>query len=122
MLTPDLILGPGKADLLEGIAATGSIAAAGRAMGMSYKKSWALVDVMNRGFGRPVVAAVKGGKDGGGTALTPLGRAVLARYRALEAAAPSLLAEHLEGLSSLLDDGPEDPEPGPPPSRADAEP
>lgn len=79
-------LGPGKADLLEGIAQTGSIAAAGRRMGMSYKRAWMLVDAMNTMFRTPLVDAAKGGSGGGGAALTPLGTRMLDAYRRLESA------------------------------------
>ena len=83
-LGPEVALGPGKADLLEGIRATGSIAAAGRQLGMSYKRAWVLVDTMNACFRTPLVAAAKGGKTGGGAALTPLGENVLASYRRMQ--------------------------------------
>jgi len=85
----DVILGPGKAELLEGISRTGSIAAAGRAMGMSYKRAWYLVDTLNSYFGEPLVISVKGGKAGGGASLTETGIAVLAAYRQAEARARS---------------------------------
>lgn len=78
-------MGPGKADLLEAIAAEGSIAAAGRALGMSYRRSWLLVDAMNRCWRDRLVETVAGGGRGRGAHLTPLGEQVLAAYRALEA-------------------------------------
>lgn len=78
--------GPGKADLLAAIAATGSIAAAGRRLGMSYKRAWSLVEALNAMFRGSLVDAAKGGVHGGGAALTPLGVTVLGAYRALEAA------------------------------------
>ena len=62
VLGRDIAVGPGKADLLEGIRETGSIAAAGRRLGMSYKRAWLLVDTMNRCFSKPLVEAIKGGK------------------------------------------------------------
>ena len=76
-------MGPGKADLLEAIAETGSISAAARQMRMSYRRAWILVDTMNTCFKKPLVDTSKGGADGGGARLTPLGTNVLARYRAL---------------------------------------
>ncbi|MDE8346947.1 MAG: LysR family transcriptional regulator [Acidocella sp.] len=82
-----VIMGPGRADLLMHIAQTGSIAAAGRQMGMSYKRAWALVEAMNAGFEGPLVAATKGGAGGGGAHLTALGARVLAAYRGFEAQA-----------------------------------
>src|SRR3954465_4108263 len=79
-------LGPGKADLLEGILETGSISAAGRRMRMSYKRAWQLVDELNRLFDAPLVAASTGGSGGGGASLTRRGRDVLERYRRMHAA------------------------------------
>ncbi len=81
----ELAMGPGKADLLEAIAAKGSISGAGRKLGMSYRRTWLLVDVMNRCWALPLVEAVAGGGQGKGARLTPTGREVLDAYRALEA-------------------------------------
>ena len=83
----DIAIGPGKAMLLENIAETGSIAAAGRRMGMTYRRAWLLVDTMNRCFREPVVLAAKGGVGGGGATVTGFGRSVLAKYRRLESRA-----------------------------------
>ncbi len=69
----DIAVGPGKIDLLEAIAKSGSITAAAKDLGMSYRRAWLLVDTMNRCFKSPVVDAEAGGRRGGGTALTPLG-------------------------------------------------
>jgi molybdate transport system regulatory protein len=102
LLGPGFALGPGKIDLLAGIAETGSISAAGRQMGMSYKKAWRLIDDMNRAFRRPLVAAAKGGKAGGGARLTPTGRAVLDRYRAMETRAARIYGRELKGLNELV--------------------
>jgi molybdate transport system regulatory protein len=87
VLGGEVALGPGKAELLDGIIETGSIAAAGRRMGMSYKRAWTLVEEMNTIFAQPLVDAAKGGAGGGGAALTPLGRRVLDAYRRLETTA-----------------------------------
>lgn len=102
VLGDDIALGPGKVQLLEAIRDTGSIAAAGRAMGMSYKRAWHLVDTMNRCFASPLVAASKGGARGGGATLTALAEDVIVRYHHLEARARkateadlALLARHL---------------------------
>jgi len=80
----EIAMGPGKADLLDTIAREGSISAAGRALGMSYRRTWLLVDVMNRCWSGPLVETAMGGKQGGGARLTDLGRAVLRQYRALQ--------------------------------------
>ena len=77
--------GPGKADLLEAIDRGGSISAAGRAMGMSYRRAWLLVDTMNRCWTAPLVDATPGGGGDKGARLTPRGRTMLAAYRTLEA-------------------------------------
>lgn len=74
-------IGPGKADLLEAIASTGSISAAARTMGMSYRRAWMLVDTMNACFRLPLVSTAKGGVEGGGASLTPTGRKALREYR-----------------------------------------
>ena len=77
-------IGPGKVALLEGIERTGSIAAAGREMGMSYRRAWLLVDAVNAMFEEPAVATAAGGAHGGGSTLTPLGAALVAAYRQVE--------------------------------------
>lgn len=100
-LNPDTLLGPGKAELLEGIQETGSIAAAGRRMGMSYKRAWYLIDTMNAYFQEPVVISAKGGSTRGGAQLTETGRVVLARYRHIEAKARRATARDLAALASL---------------------
>ena len=77
-------LGPGRADVLSAIERDGSISAAGRRLGMSYRFTWSLVESMNHSFAEPLVEATAGGKHGGGAVLTEAGRRVLAAYRALE--------------------------------------
>jgi molybdate transport system regulatory protein len=86
VLKPDIAIGPGKADLLEAIRETGSISAAGRQMGMSYRRAWLLVDTMNGCFTSPLVETSKGGAAGGKAILTATGTEVLRRYRRIEAA------------------------------------
>jgi molybdate transport system regulatory protein len=98
----DTVIGPGRADLLEHIAATGSIAAAGRQMKMSYRRAWALVEAMNTNFATPLVAATKGGAGGGGARLTPAGAEMLAAYREVEAAAQSSGAAALGRVARAL--------------------
>jgi molybdate transport system regulatory protein len=101
MLTSDTLVGPGKADLLQGISETGSISAAGRRMGMSYKRAWYLIKTMNANFQEPVVIGTKGGKSGGGAQLTATGREVLKRYRRIEADARKAAARNLAALAAL---------------------
>jgi molybdate transport system regulatory protein len=79
----EIAMGPGKADLLAAIAREGSISAAGRALGMSYRRAWLLVDAMNRCWREPLVATTPGGAIKGGARVTPFGQDVLRRYHAL---------------------------------------
>ena len=102
VLGPDVAVGPGKADLLERIAETGSIAAAGRRMGMSYRRAWLLVDAMNRCFAMPLVETTKGGEKGGRAVLTPTGEDVLRRFRRIEAKALAATRADREALEKLL--------------------
>ncbi len=102
ILGDDIALGPGKVQLLETIRETGSIAAAGRAMGMSYKRAWHLVDTMNRCFASPLVEASKGGARGGGATLTPLAEEVIVLYHDLEAHARKATEADLAGLTRHL--------------------
>ena len=80
----ELAIGPGKIALLEAIRETGSITSAAKALGMSYRRAWLLVDETNRCLARPAVETASGGEHGGGTALTKTGTELVARYRALE--------------------------------------
>ena len=96
------MLGPGKAELLEGIRETGSISAAGREMGMSYKRAWMLVETMNAMFRAPLVESARGGPGGGGAALTDTGRQVLALYRQVEADAAAAAAPAIRSLRELI--------------------
>jgi molybdate transport system regulatory protein len=98
----DIAVGPGKVDLLAAIARTGSITAAARELGMSYRRAWLLVDTMNRSFKSPVVDAEAGGRRGGGTALTPLGVEVVERYRRIESAAAKAAAADIRAFLALL--------------------
>src|SRR6202040_2602707 len=82
-------IGPGKIQLLENIHACGSISAAGRAMDMSYKRAWDLVDEINRICRQAAVERQTGGKNGGGAVLTPFGISLVARYRKIDGAATS---------------------------------
>ena len=98
----DRALGPGKIRLLEAIGKTGSISRAGRALGMSYRRAWLLIDDMNRSFRAPVVATQPGGARGGGAALTPFGVALIENYRAIEAQAAAAAMPRLQSLENSL--------------------
>ena len=87
MCGDQIALGPGKADLLEAIDSEGSISGAGRALGMSYRRAWLLVDEMNRCFADKLVETLTGGGRDRGARVTDAGHIVLAAYRELEAAA-----------------------------------
>jgi len=79
-------MGPGKADLLDAIGREGTVPAAARAIGMSYRKAWMLVDRMNGAFVGPLVLTHKNGGPARGAAITDLGREIVAHFRAMEAA------------------------------------
>jgi len=100
------MIGPGKAELLERIDRCGSIAAAGREMGMSYKRAWELVGTLNAMFREPLVESTRGGPGGGGAVLTQAGREVLELYRAFEHEAADAGAARLAALRSRLNDIP----------------
>lgn len=102
------MIGPGKAELLERIDRTGSIAAAGREMSMSYKRAWQLIGTLNAMFREPLVDSTRGGPGGGGAVLTEAGRTVLSLYRAFEAEAAEGGATRLDAMRSMLRDIPDE--------------
>ena len=102
LLGSAIAMGPGKADLLAAISQEGSISAAARAMGMSYRRAWLLADTMNQSFRQTLVEAAPGGRRGGGARLTPFGRDVLARYRRMEAKAQTALRRDMAAFRKLL--------------------
>ncbi len=102
VLRGGVVLGPGRAELLERIRDLGSIAAAGRAMGMSYRRAWGLIEETNGCFAEALVAADVGGVSGGGARLTEAGARVLAAYRAVERDAALAAAAQLALLDSLV--------------------
>ena len=97
----EIVVGPGKVALLEAVAREGSITAAAKALGMSYRRAWLLIDTMNRNFRGPVVVAGAGGAQGGGAMLTPLGTEVVERYRRIEDRAAKATAADLRKLRDL---------------------
>lgn len=98
-----IAIGPGKVALLEAILDTGSISAAARKMGMSYRRAWLLVDEMNRALVAPVVDTATGGQQGGGTTVTPTGHKVIHVYRNVEKLAAAAARADLTALIRLLD-------------------
>lgn len=107
ILPGGVALGPGKAELLQAIAETGSISAAGRRMGMSYRRAWTLVEEMNAAFRAPLVETSRGGAEGGGARLTGAGEAVLALYRRIEEKAAAATGAEMDELAGLLRDMPD---------------
>ena len=105
-LSETAYLGPGRADLLELIGSTGSISAAGKAMGMSYKRAWGLVQALNAGFGIVLVESSRGGAAQGGAQLTEAGRAVLGHYRQMQAKTRAAIAGDVVALRAMLDMAP----------------
>lgn len=95
-------IGPGKIELLESIRRCGSISAAGRAMDMSYKRAWDLVDEINRICRQAAVERQTGGKNGGGAMLTPFGASLVARYRKIERDAASAARKELQALRNEI--------------------
>jgi molybdate transport system regulatory protein len=95
-------MGPGKAQLVAAIDATGSISAAARAMNMSYRRAWQLVEAINESFSQPVVVTATGGKRGGGARVTPFGRDVIRRFRAMEDKASAAIVKDLQSFSRHL--------------------
>jgi len=98
----DIAVGPGKIALLEAVANTGSITAAAKLLGMSYRRAWLLVDTMNRCFKSRVVETEAGGNRGGGTRLTALGAEVVRSYRRIESRAAKASASEIAALTRLL--------------------
>lgn len=95
-------MGPGRAALLSHIARTGSITAAARAMGMSYRRAWQLVEALNESFNEPVVTTAIGGRRGGGARVTAFGRRVVKLYREMETKASTAIATDLKRFSRNL--------------------
>ncbi len=95
-------IGPGKADVLQAVAETGSIAEAARRLGMSYQRVWSLVQALNGDFIAPLVLTQRGGSAGGGAGLTAMGQQALAVYRAIERDAERAVARRLPELLALI--------------------
>lgn len=95
-------MGPGKAALIEAVGRTGSISAAAREMGMSYRRAWTLIAAANRCFKKPLVDTATGGRGGGGAVVTETGFEVLRRYRDIEAKAVSAVKTEVKDLSKFL--------------------
>ncbi len=97
-----IALGPGKVDLLEAINLWGSISKAARESGLSYRRAWTLVDTMNKSFKSALVEGSAGGKKGGGTRLTPLGKKMIKTYRTMESKAETAMQPHWKIIQRSL--------------------
>ena len=95
-------IGPGKIALLEAIRSTGSISAAARSIGMSYRRAWLLVDEINRTLREPAVTAETGGHHGGGAVVTPVGEQVVGLYRTIEAQARAAAGGEFRAIGKLI--------------------
>jgi molybdate transport system regulatory protein len=102
----EIAIGPGKAELLEAIRASGSISKAARQLGMSYKRAWNLADTMNRCFREPLIDTATGGGGGGGAHVTPFGEQVLAHFRSMERHTDAAIRADLASFVALLADKP----------------
>ncbi len=100
-LTSGSRIGPGKIALLEAIRSTGSISAAARKIGMSYRRAWLLVEEINNSLREPAVAAATGGKHGGGACITPVGEKVIEIYRSIQAIADSSVTDEFREVERL---------------------
>ncbi|MDB6140110.1 MAG: LysR family transcriptional regulator [Verrucomicrobiaceae bacterium] len=98
----EIVLGPGKAELLALVAETGSISEAARCMGMSYNRAWLHIKVMNEGFAEPLVLSSRGGSTGGGALLTPMGEKVVALWKKMELEAEAATKKLRANLVKLL--------------------
>ena len=101
-------LGPGQADILDAVDHAGSITAAARTMGMSYRRAWILIEAMNRDFKEPLVETSAGGTGGGGSRVTAAGNEALRRYRAMEDKATAAVKKEMSAFADLLNDSPDD--------------
>ncbi|MCY4499589.1 MAG: LysR family transcriptional regulator [Rhodospirillaceae bacterium] len=99
-------LGPGKASLIEAVGRTGSISAAARELGMSYRRAWQLIDATNKYFRQPLVETATGGRGGGGATVTPFGEEVLDRFRTIEAKAVASVDRDITEFERYLADEP----------------
>jgi len=99
----EVAVGPGKIALLEAVASTGSITAAAKALDMSYRRAWLLLDTLNRSLRRPAVASIKGGAHGGGCELTEVGRELVALYRRIEQQATVACRADIRRLMGLIE-------------------
>ncbi|MGI4849884.1 MAG: winged helix-turn-helix domain-containing protein [Janthinobacterium lividum] len=104
-LGDQIAIGPGKIALLEAIGTEGSISAAAKRLGMSYKRAWDLLNTINQSLATPAIGSERGGPHGGGSVLTPEGRELVRLYRAIEVRAAQACSAELDSLLDLLKQG-----------------
>jgi molybdate transport system regulatory protein len=95
-------IGPGKIELLEAVQQQGSISAAARSLGMSYRRAWLLIDELNRSLKQPATVSEQGGQTGGGCALTTVGENIVKLYRDIETQAEKACAKEISALTKLV--------------------
>lgn len=95
-------LGPGKVELLEAVREHGSISAAARSLGMSYRRAWLLIDELNRSLKAPATHSEQGGQSGGGCTLTAVGENIIRLYRDVEVQAQRSCAKQIAELTRLI--------------------
>jgi molybdate transport system regulatory protein len=95
-------IGPGKIALLEAIRTTGSISAAARKIGMSYRRAWLLVEEINHALREPAVAAETGGRRGGGAVVTAAGEQLVGHYRTIESHARVAAGGEFRAIGRLV--------------------
>ncbi|WP_408446663.1 winged helix-turn-helix domain-containing protein [Paraburkholderia caffeinilytica] len=95
-------LGPGKVELLEAVREYGSISAAARSLGMSYRRAWLLIDELNRSLKAPATHSEQGGQSGGGCTLTPVGETIIRLYRDVEVEAQRSCAKQIAELTRMI--------------------
>lgn len=98
----NVLIGPGKIELLRAVAEHGSISAAARAAGLGYKRAWSLLDELQRSIPVPIIETAAGGSKGGGAKVTAAGRALLEHYDELEQACRLAAEPALKKLDRLL--------------------
>jgi len=99
----EIAIGPGKVALLEAIRDHGSLTAAAKALGISYRRAWTMLDEMGRALKYPAVASATGGTHGGGSLLTAVGEEIVERYRRIEATAARACADDIEALLEVVE-------------------
>ncbi len=102
-------IGPGKVDLLEAVARSGSIRKAAKDLGMSYRRAWLLIDNINRSFSERSTRATVGGSGGGGVELTEFGAELVRRYRGVSRRIEAIVQAEFRDLAPKVREVAQDP-------------